>query len=558
MDSTPAMPNRAFASVQATPVTIPSSSNAMSAPVLRSDPQRQENLMLPSDVLEQIFKFLSMRECGPLFQVCTSWNLAGARLRQAASHLGQMRSFDTGNLFKSLQPAQFEEHLSAVFALPRADMLDGLTMLSRLLKSLSPGMVPGVLSLLQKKLESTPLDVQRRVWCSVARSLSGKGRRQEIDFIIAATSRLPLLSQALVLAALCHDMPETDGRLDIIIAAASRFDLGEMESEGNAGLVTTMNALACAEEAANAKRLKFYLFGYYRMPFLSFGTPVRKDVAYIADIASGILQMNLSHAEKLELLLHRNHQGLPWLAQELRHPASSSLCGAYMKAISHCRLASEDVTLLLSGYDEDGMPAFGKLIRDIADSRFLDVEHQKGNFSARDNCLACSQEYIDQISSNSALPSGVKVTLLRAQMKGSDVAREVVRSRAIGSIGTEIEAYLKWIMKGRHEDNRHLDNRVPNGDAPFFGLSMIDSLFHDSLQESMMAYMDAILKSKLSNEEKFGVLRLAHADRLDIGGMYGAYGTYCAGIRRSGLPEPMQKALQQELNVKFELPCNIL
>ncbi|WP_194714897.1 F-box protein [Noviherbaspirillum soli] len=558
MDSTPAMSNRAFASVQANPVTIPSGSNAMLVPVLRSDPQRPENLMLPVDVLEQIFKFLSVRECGSLFQVCTSWNLAGARLRQAASHLSQMRSFDTGNLFKSLQPAQFEEHLGAVFALPPADMLDGLIMLSRLLKSLSPGMVPGVLSLLQKKLESTPLEVQRRVWCSVARSLSGKGRRQEIDFIIAATSRLPLLSQALVLAGLCHDMPETDGRLDIIIAASSRFDLGEMESEGDAGLATTMNALACAEEAANVKRLKFCLFGYYRMPFLSFGTPARKDVAYIADIASGILQMNLSHSEKLELLLHRNHQGLPWLAQELRNPASSSLCGAYMKAVSHCPLASEDLILLLSGYDEDGMPAFGKMIRDIADSRFLDVEYEKGNFSARGNCLACSQEYIDQISSNSALPSGVKVTLLRAQMKGSDVAREVVRSRAVESIGTELEAILKLVMKGRHEDNRHLDNRVPNGDAPFFGLSMIDSLFHDSLQETMMAYMDSISNSKLSNEEKFGVLRLAHADRLDIGGMYGAYGTYCSGIRRSGLPGTMQTALQQELNVKFELPCSIL
>jgi hypothetical protein len=166
-------------------------------------------------------------------------------------------------------------------------------------------------------------------------------------------------------------------------------------------------------------------------------------------------------------------------------------------------------------------------------------ENDEKNDDAKDNnmkdnnrYLTCSSSittYMKAIAGSATLATRVKVDLLRARMRGMQSTKACTRRSTPAGLPSSALG--------------------PQGDTPFFGLSAIDSLLHDKLRQVLRGYMDIILESPLTDEEKFQVLRLDydHRDRQHLNDVSSASEAYRNKIHFSTLPQGIKDRLINSL-----------
>ncbi|MBK4737002.1 hypothetical protein [Noviherbaspirillum pedocola] len=98
----------------------------------------------------------------------------------------------------------------------------------------------------------------------------------------------------------------------------------------------------------------------------------------------------------------------------------------------------------------------------------------------------------------------------------------------------------------------------PGCEARFHGVSAIDSLFRDSTEYGLEAYMRVILNSPLSDEVKARVLRLDYPNRTGRPDMNKAHRKYCETVLASSLREDLKDSLLHGTMSDWKPSCSVM
>ncbi|MET0962484.1 MAG: hypothetical protein ABWY05_06640 [Noviherbaspirillum sp.] len=237
------------------------------------------------------------------------------------------------------------------------------------------------------------------------------------------------------------------------------------------------------------------------------------------------MALDLDMEEKLLILAHSGHRSGPWLLPAWLVDAEESGL-AYLRAIQTLPLEQDAMVTLLCGAMEKGAPLLGTLFAALTDPgrmhRMVDI----------------TTLYINEIVGSAVLAEPAKISLLRSRMKG--LPRHKAAARAM------LPPSVRVFSLG------------PDGDTPFSGLSIIDSLFSDENTQVLHAYMLTILESGLSDAAKCAVLRLDYPDRSSHGQMNYAHGLYNDTVGNSALPEAAKQDLRTDVRTLFDRSCLLL
>lgn len=525
----PACQPQAHSTVSFPSSIVPATLPAQRSPVLHATAPEPACLWLPVEVVAQVIDALPVSSVPAASLVSKTWLEGADAARSAARMLRWMDDLDSG----AVTVALFDQWLTQVAAFPPHYVVQGLCALARFQCSLGPQHREQAF---RKLLAASSLcPAQHMVLCLLALSLAPGARSTPqdleavlLDMLLASARKLPVERQAMIVAALCGNQENlqgaTKGFLAQIAGMVGSWPARELEQ---AGALFARTIRACVKSGPITPQICQQLghLGFYRLPFMTSLFPGPKTAETIAKWARQILALDLEMEEKLFILAHLGHQKEPWLVPGWFTGAEQSGL-AYLRAIQTLPLEQESMVALLCGSMAKGAPLLGRLFAALTDPgrtyRLVDI----------------TTLYIDEIVNSAVLAESAKVTLLRSRMKGlphqKAAARKMLpRSVRIFSLGSD-------------------------GDTPFSGMSIVDSLFADENTRVLHAYMLAILGSSLSDAAKCAVLRLDYPHRICHGQMNIAHEIYNDTVGSSVLSVASKQILRQDVRTLFDRSCLLI
>jgi hypothetical protein len=382
-----------------------------------------------------------------------------------------------------------------------------------------------------------------------------------VDMLIAAAQSLPLESQALVLAALCDKIGKKLSHVQVAKAAAawSEQAVKQQEALGFARRIYDIAVSGASDEKIGGELNRF---GYYRLPVIIDPCDDEKVQAQSMEFGASVMRLGLSRPEQLKVLMCCNRYGTPFFSETWQSGHIKS-CDFYILAMQSLGLCSDDIATLMAGYGPDGAPLLNTLLWWLGYDRVLDTQSYVAvpYYSMDDTSLGRRLElqyderrhwislpdrkklvhfYIDRVVRNTVLPLTSKIALLRAREMGPQSAR---------FHGMEQPREIKGDFQ-----------MGPDGPAQFYGLSAIDSLFHEKSAKGLEFYIVEILLSTLPDQAKFEILRLDHPERVSLPDMFWASRAYGKTIDLSKLPLTMKQELLKDMPIKAGeyIHCTVL
>lgn len=368
--------------------------------------------------------------------------------------------------------------------------------------------------------------------------------------ILDAASKQPVLGQALIVAALIEGMHiKTVARSPLASTfgeMAKRWREGPTHPEAWAallvrGLADFLIPLDSDKNTPPAPlRFGHYhmpKFGYYRMPQFGYyrmplpdtydevqsspdtSMPGSAGVDAFALCAS-ILQSDLAWEEKRSLLMFRDDRNSPML-----HDSQEAV--RMFAILENLDIDTSTFVELIEVGDVFGSTLLNRV---LSSKRLIPMNGWKVDepwLRAYAACIAASRK----------LPDVDKVRILRAGMRAPVAERKMHAGQPSVCVG---------IRFGQWEE------------APFHGVSAIDSLFRDIDSYSLEAYMRVILKSPLSDDVKAQVLRLDYPDRTGQPDMLAAHRKYRDTVLASSLREDLKDWLLDGVMSDWKPGCSVM
>lgn len=495
--------------------------------------------LLPDELVGEVFNHLPLEDLASSYQVCRRWH----GTEKSTGWAGAARAFTAWSLRAGLAPmdaSAFHEALGRASRLGAGCRGEALERLASRLPCLPAADWKQCLaSLVQLAARCPAQDYHRVLGAIVGARITRDGNVQAwanpamsahelFNESWEVASRLPVFpiaAQAIMLAALCHYLRPTNYAVDMsktVVNVALSWMPAQLEREEEEdGLARRLWTIAILNLPQRNLLECLGHFNMHRLPFMTNAYPGRKTEAEIAAAAGLVMRSDLGRRKRLDMLLHRDERGVPWL----HHPCAadhSRQIKAYAGAMKRLGLSTAERAYLFAAKNLSGRPVLSVLLcRGV----------QTGNMKEALDCM-------DTLTNEAGLPEAETVALLRshfqrkpdAEFQDDDARSDAFPDFCIG----------------------------PSRLMPFNGLSAIDSLFCDWLGARMKEYMNKILASPLSDAAKRDVLRLDFPDRSDFLRMSRALRIYCAAVRDSSLPDAMKQELTKPLRTQFDPQCALL
>ena len=494
--------------------------------------------MLPDDLVGELLGRLALDDLASAYQACRRWHaMEKSTGWMTGSQALAEWSIKAG--FTSISASHFQQCLAQARRLSLGIRGEALERLAGKLPGLpAAGWQPCLASLMQQAVQCPATDYRRVLGAIVSARVTRDGRvdawpgpAMSVQELFQAAWRLAshspafsVAAQAVMLAALCQ-YPKTGNHAvnwsgDVTKIALS-WKRAELKGEEEYGFAWRLWAIASLNLPSHKLLECLSHFNMHCLPFMSNAYPGQKTEDEIVAAAGAIMRLDLCKKKKLDMLLHRDAQGIPWLHHSCRTDLSGQI-EAYAGAMKRLGLSTAELTTLFTARSLSGRPLLSTL---------LCHGIQTGDMTA-------TLRLVDMLINDAGLPETETVRLLRSNFQRNPGAE-------FGDIDTESEAFpIFWI------DPSHV--------KPFNGLSAIDSLFCDWLSGKMKTYMCKILASSLPDTAKRDVLRLDFPDRSNFLRMSRALRIYCATVRGSSLPDAMKLELTSPMRTRFDPGCPFL
>lgn len=517
---------------------LPPDTNTRSAPRLSSRSCEYDMSVLPDELIGEVLQHLPLPDLAAAYQVCRRWHAVEKSTAWVAFARKSIQ-WSINARYTKLSASTFDDSL-------------------RYSRSLSDGCRDAALEQLAALLPLLPVQdwkqclaslVQQASLCSAPRYhrvlgaiISARITRGGITEVCAspvmsvqelikeawnAAGRLPAFSvaaQAVMLAALCQYIKATSYGLSLakfVVAIAHSWDAAQLEGQEEYGYARRLWTIAALNLPSHALLECLGHFNLHCLPFMSNAYPGQKTEEEIVAAAGAVMRLDLGRKKKLDMLLHRDHRGVPWLHQGCTSHRFREV-KTYVRAVKRLGLSTAELAYLFEARKLTGRPLLSTLF-------CRGVEN---------NNLTEPLDWMGNLINEAGLPDTETVRLLRSKFKikaGSGSDEDLTMSDAFPGF---------WF--------------TPPYAAPFDGLSIIDSLFCDKLDVGMKAYMKKILDSSLPDAAKRDAIRLDFPKRPMLVDMTRAHRIYCAVVRDSSLPDAMKQELTSPIDTQFHVTCSLL
>ena len=494
--------------------------------------------LLPDELVGEVFNHLPLEDLASSYQVCRRWN----GMEKSTGWAGAARAFTAWSLRAGLAPMRasaFHDALGRASRLSAGCRGEALERLAAKLPCLPAADWKQCLaSLVQQAARCPAHDYHRVLGAIVGARITRDGNfhawanpamsaHELFNESWEVGSRLPVFpiaAQAIMLAALCHYLKPTNYAVDTsktVVKVALSWMPAQLDREEEGSLAMRLWNIAILNLQQRDLLECLGHFNMHRLPFMTNAYPGRKTEAEIAAAAGLVMRFDLDRRKRLDMLLHRDERGVPWL----HHPCAadhSRQIKAYAGAMKRLGLSTAERAYLFAAKNLSSRPVLSVLLcRGV----------QTGNMKEALDCM-------DTLINEAGLPEAETVALLRSHFQRKPDAEFQDGDARTG-------AFPDFCIG-------------PSRLMPFNGLSAIDSLFCDRLGARMKEYMNKILASPLSDAAKRDVLRLDFPDRSDFLRMSRALRIYCSTVRESSLPESMKQELTSPLRTQFDPNCSLI
>jgi hypothetical protein len=517
---------------------LPPDTNMRSAPRLSSRPCAYDISMLPDELTGEVLSHVGLDDLVSASSVSRRWHAA----EKSAGRVASMRLMIRSSIKAGSAPMStddFHERLVQARSLSVGCRGEALERLAGKLPCLPAADWKKCLASLVREAARCPAPDYHRVLGAIISARVGRDGNfnawpnpaMSVEELFdegwdAAShfSDFPVAAQATMLAALCHYMRATNYAVDTsktVASTALSWEPAQLEGEDAYGFATRLREIAALNLPARDLMECLGHFNMHRLPFMTNAYPGRKTEEAIVAAASAVMRLDLGRRKRLDMLLHRDEGGIPWL----HHPCPSDhsqQIKAYVGAMKRLDLSTAELAHLFAAKNLSGRPLLSVLLcRGI----------QSGDMK---EALAC----MDTLINEAGLPDAETVAVLRSHFRRKLDVEFTDRDARTGAFPGP------WFT---------------NPDAsPFNGLSVIDSLFCDKLDAKMEVYMKKILASSLPEAVKRDVLRLDFPDRSMLLKMSRALRLYCSVVRDSSLPDAMKQELTSPLRTQFDPACSLI
>lgn len=518
--------------------SLPLASRAGSAPRLHSRPPESGISLLPDDVIGEVLGRLPLDDLASARQACRRWHAMERPTGWvAASHAFARWSVRAG--FKPMSAGDFQQGLGQARSLSPGVRGEALERLAGKLPCLPKADWEQCLaSLVEQGAQCPAPDYHRVLGAIVSARVTRDGKMDAWpspamsaqELFQAAwkfAGRLPgfsVAAQAVMLAGLCQYLNASNRAVNMsqsVTDIALSWKRAQLKGEEDYGFAWRLWTVASLKLSSRKLLDCLGSFNMHCLPFMSNAYPGRKTENEIIDAAGAIMRLGLCRKKKLDMLLHRDGQGVPWLHHPCKADHSREI-KAYVGAMKRLGLSTAELASLFTARRLSGRPLLSAL---------LCHGIQTGD-------MAPALGLMDTLIDDAGLPEAETVRLLRCNFQRKPDAE-------FADIDTESEAFPIFRIDPSHV-------------KPFDGLSAIDSFFCDWLSDKMKTYMCKILASSLPDTAKRDVLRLDFPDRSNFLRMSRALRIYCATVCGSSLPEAMKLELTSPLRTQFDPGCPLL
>jgi hypothetical protein len=516
----------------------PSEPHPSGAPRLHSRQPEYSVSLLPDELVGEVLGHLPLDDLASAYQVCRRWHAMERSTRWVASAKDITRwSIRTGSA--PVSSSDFHKALEQACRPSTGCRGEALERVAGKLPGLRAADWKQCLaSLVQQAAHCPALDFHRVLGAIVSARVTRDGKYdassrpamsvQEL-FTEAWTlaSRSPgfsVAAQAMMMAALCQYLRTTNNTINTsrdVARAALSWQPAALEGEEEYGFARRLWTIAILNLPPSHLLDCLGNFNMHCLPFMSNAYPGQKTEDEIAAAAAVVMRLNPSRRTRLDMLLHRDAHGVPWLHHSCKNNHALQI-RAYVGAMKRLGLSSAELASVFAARNLSGRPMLSVLLcRGV----------QTGSMKEALDCM-------DILINEAGLPEAETVKLLRSHFERKSNAE-------FKDLDARSDAFPDFSIG-------------PLRAMPFNGLSAIDSLFCDWLGTRMKAYMQKILASSLPDTAKRDVLRLDFPDRSQFLRMSRALRTYCPTVRESSLPEAMKQELTRPLRTQFDPACLLL
>jgi hypothetical protein len=494
--------------------------------------------LLPDELIGEVLQHLPLPDLAAAYQVCRRWQaMEKSTAWMASAWTSIVRSINAP--YRKLSASTFHDSLQYSRRLSAGCRSAALEQLAPLLPLLPVQDWKQCLASLVQQAALCPAPGYHRVLGAI---VSARIRRDGSNAVCGnpamslqelfneawdAASRIPVFpvaAQAVMLAALCQYIRATSYGLElskVVGTIAYSWDEAQLEGQEEYGYARRLWTIATLNLPSSALLECLGHFNSHCLPFMSNAYPGRKTEEEIVAAAGAVMRLELGRKKRLDMLLHRDHRGVPWLHQRCTADRSREI-KAYVRAMKRLGLSTAELAHLFAAKRLSGRPLLSVLLcRGI----------QNGDIKE-------ALDWMDNLINEAGLPDIETVTLLRSYFErrsAEDLKEDGPKSDAFPNF---------WFFPGYA--------------SPFDGLSAIDSLFSDKLDAKMKAYMKKILNSSLSDAAKRDAIRLDFPKRPMLVDMTRAHRIYCSVVRDSNLPDEMKQELTSPIDTRFIPDCSLI
>jgi hypothetical protein len=528
----------------AAPNVVDSNPNPLLEPTTGGSPRlrtRQPEFgasLLPDELIGEVLQHLSLPDLASAYQVCRRWQaMEKSTAWVASAWTSIVRSINAP--YKKLSASTFDDSLQYSRRLSAGCRSAALEQLAALVPLLPVQDWKQCLASLVQQAALCPAPSYHRVlgaivsaritWDGSTEVCGNPAMSLQELFNEAwyAASRIPVFpvaAQAVMLAALCQYIRATSYGLElskVVGTIALSWDEAQLEGQEEYGYARRLWTIATLNLPPRELLECLGQFNFHCLPFMSNAYPGRKTEEEIVAFAGAVMRMDLGRRKKLDMLLHRDHRGVPWLHQRCTADRSRKI-KAYVRAMKRLGLSTAELAHLFAAEKFSGRPLLSVLLcRGIQDDNIKEA-----------------LDWMDNLINEAGLPDSETVTLLRSYFKSRT-------HKDLEEDGPKSDAFPFFEF-------------VPMYATPFNGLSAIDSLFSDKLGAKMKAYMEKILDSSLPDAVKRDVIRLDFPKRPMLVNMFWAHRIYCFVVRSSSLPDAMKQELTSPIHTQFDPTCSLV
>lgn len=128
----------------------------------------------------------------------------------------------------------------------------------------------------------------------------------------------PVAAQAVMLAALCQYIRASSYGLElskVVSTIAHSWDEAHLEGQEEYGYARRLWTIAALNLPSRELLECLGHLKLHCLPFMSSAYPGQKTEEEIVTAASAVIRLDLGRKKRLDMLLHRDHRGVPWLHQ---------------------------------------------------------------------------------------------------------------------------------------------------------------------------------------------------------------------------------------------------